>query len=330
MAVDLVPTRQTECCLACGADGLTLVEVIPITLVAEAWASDREARYGGRQADRRAWLETVVRAIGTDSVRFDRCQHCGLEMSSPRRPWPEGIYPEDEDYPLRWEFGRCLEDLGNEPLRILELGCGSGEFLAMARNRGHHALGIDFNLAAVKKANSRGLEAVYGGFDRLREYLSLKGHDKTFDAVVVFHVIEHLAEPDAILRGLAPFIRPGTRLVVSCPGPRRFTRLIREQQIGTRDLWDYPPHHVLRWTIPALRSFLGTHGWNLLSALEEPLPWVGAISQIGCTRAMRGGYIHNPVRRRISIAWAGIRLLYAVVCSKMTGLSIYVLADRPQ
>lgn len=327
VTADPAPARQAERCLACGAAGLTLVEAVPVRRIAQAWAVDRETCFN-RPADPHAWLDRAARAIGSDVVRFDRCPRCGLEMSSPRRPWLEEVYPEDETYPLRWEFGRCLDDLGPAPLRLLELGCGAGEFLAMARDRGHQALGIDFNPVAVEKARGRGLEAICGGFGELREHLRAGGDGRTFDAVATFHVIEHLAEPGAVLRELEPFVRPGTRLVISCPGPRRFTRLIGEQRLGTREFVDYPPHHVLRWTLPALRSFLEARGWKVHLALEEPLSWVGASSQIAVTRALYRGYAHRPWRRRLAIVWARARLLLESLRRPTAGLSIYALAER--
>lgn len=322
-----LPELQTSICLACGSHGLTLVESITIERLADAWANDREA-LRSEDVDRKAWLNSTVRAIDARAIRFDRCEKCGLEMSSPRRPWLDGLYPEDEDYPRRWEFSRCLSDLGEKPLSILELGCGAGEFLSMAQDRGHKVLGVDFNPAGVEKAISRGLDAVCGGFEYLREYLVTSNKECTFDAIVFFHVIEHLAEPQALLRDLRTFTHPGTRLIISCPGPDRFAGLIREQRVGTREFVDYPPHHVLRWSIPGLRNFLERNDWRVVRALEEPLDWLGASSQIGITRAMYKGYLNSPVRRRLSVVRALVQLLMEVIRRHTTGLSIYVFAER--
>lgn len=322
-----LPELQTTVCLACGSSGLTFVESIAIERLADAWAIDREA-LGGESADRQAWLESTTRAIESSAVRFDRCEKCGLEMSSPRRPWLNGLYPEDENYPQRWEFFRCLTDLGSNPLSVLELGCGAGEFLSLAESRGHQALGVDFNPFGVETATARGLKAICGGFDHLREYLINSQTELTFDAIAFFHVIEHLAEPELLFKELNSFAGSGTRLAISCPGPDRFTGLISEQRVGTREFVDYPPHHVLRWTIPALRKFLEAQGWTVITALEEPLDWVAASSQIGITRAMYKGYLNSPIRRRLSLVRARAQLVMEVMRRHTTGLSIYVLAER--
>ena len=122
-------------------------------------------------------------------------------------------------------------------------------------------------------------------------------------------------------------MRETARLFLSCPGPRRFTRLIEEQQAGRSDFWDYPPHHVLRWTLPALRACVERHGWRVDTAVEEPLSWVAASSQIGMVRAIYGRYADRGLRRRISIGIGWLRLL-AASSGRRAGVSLYLSASR--
>jgi SAM-dependent methyltransferase len=320
------PTREWNRCFACGSSELSLIEVVPINALAEAWTSEQQFRCG-ISLGRDAWFAAVAGSLRAAAIRFDQCQDCGTEVASPRRSWEEDVYPEDERYPVRWEFERFLQDLGPAPVTVLELGCGSGTFLSEAQRRGHCPIGIDFNRRAAALACSRGLEVICGGFDRLREHLAERRSDQTFGAISMFHVIEHLSDPDCVFEELAGFARSGTKLGISCPGPRRFTQLIREEQVGARDFWDYPPHHVIRWTIPGLHQFLEARGWRVLRAIEEPLPWVGAASQIAITRAIRRGYIGDGIRRRLAIAWAMVRVLASLRVIK--GLSLYIFAERP-
>jgi len=109
-------------------------------------------------------------------------------------------------------------------VRWLQLRWPAGEFLALATAAGHRAVGTDFSASAVEKARKRGLLAVCGGFDALLQHVAA---DKRFDAVVSFQLIEHLGDPDALFAAIAPWMRETARLFLSCPGPRRFTRLIK-------------------------------------------------------------------------------------------------------
>lgn len=318
-------------CPACGGGRFAPVETVPVARLAEVFTTyrvnltaaprDRAELAALVDANKGGTAEAITRAIGCAHIRFDRCEGCGLEVSAPRRCWPEGSYPEEENYPLRWEFTRFLDDLGADPLDVLELGAGQGQFLALARDRGHRGVGLDFSPGAVAVARAKGLEVLCGGFDRLRERLAGRPPG-AFGAVAIFHVIEHLPDPGAVFDGLAEFVRPGTRLAVSCPGPRRFTDLIRVQQVGARDFWDYPPHHVLRWTPAALTAFLTGRGWEVTAVVEEPLDRRGAAAQMGVTRAQWLGYRHRRWRTRLSIAAARARL----AVSRRRGLSLYALA----
>ena len=241
-------------CRACGGADVVAVETVTAKALAEAWRAEDRATGAASADDRtRALVDTLP-----ETIQFDRCTACGLEMASPPVVWSSEEYPGDQSYPTRWEFFQCLQELGSVPLDVLELGCGAGEFLQLAEARGHRVLGLDFSDTAVDVARQRGLHITRGGLDELRQHVGVAAR---FDVVVMFHLIEHLADPDALLAEVARLTRPGGRLVVSCPGPRRFTRLIKEQQVGRSDFWDYPPQHVLRWTLPALRASVTRNGW---------------------------------------------------------------------
>lgn len=315
-----IPSPSLPVCVACGARDLVPSERISAEALVAARRREDEAVGATATMDRRS---REMLAILPEVIQFDRCLACGLELAWPAVLWSASDYPRDQSYPLRWEFQRCVDDLGRAPLDILELGCGTGHFLAAAVARGHRAVGVDFTDMAVAEAQSRGLRAICGGFDALASHM---GRDARFDAVVLFHVIEHLADPAAFLRALEPWLRPGARLFLSCPGPRRFTRLIREQRAGASDFWDYPPQHVLRWTLPALGAVLARCGWDVEAAIEEPFSWIAAASHVGIARAMYRGELARPLARRVSIVVAWLRLLGSA--SERHGTSIYVSARK--
>jgi 2-polyprenyl-3-methyl-5-hydroxy-6-metoxy-1,4-benzoquinol methylase len=307
-------------CVACRHAGATLSETIGASDVIAAWRREDQANGATAVLGHRS---DEMLSILPERIEFYRCSRCGLQMAQPSTVWPAASYPRDQSYPVRWEFQQCVDDLGSKPLDVLEIGCGTGHFLTAAAARGHRAVGIDFTGPAVAAAQARGARAFCGGFDELGRHV---GADARFDVVVCFHVIEHLADPDALLTALAAWTRPNARLFISCPGPRRFTRLIREQQAGASDFWDYPPQHVLRWTLPALRAVAARHGWSVATAMEEPFSWVAAASQIGIAQSTYRQHLHRPLRRRLNIALAWMRLL--MNRDRRAGVALYVSATR--
>lgn len=322
-------------CPACKCDRFERVSTVAVKDLGYCWAMDRLCSSchdypSVQQISKSAadWTERIEAAVHASEISFYRCEQCQLEVASPSKCWAEGQYTEDENYPIRWEFERFLDDLGPIPRRILELGCGTGVFLDLARKRGHSVVGVDFSSNAVSVARSKGLDVVCGGFDTLQTHVSQE--DLRFDAVAMFHVIEHLPRPESVLMELSRFVKKDSLLGISCPGPRRFTKFISVQQVKNRDFWDYPPHHVLRWNPRALSSLLERNSWSVIQSLEEPLIINAAAAQWGVTTAMWKGYRGSAIRRRFTILVARLRLFEKSISGRCAGLSLYTLAKYGQ
>ena len=80
--------------------------------------------------------------------------------------------------------------------KILEVGCGQGEFLRIWKNYDVRAVGIEFNQDAVKKARAEGLE-VYKAFAETSE---TELPEAPFDAFVQFNFLEHQPHPNEMLQ----------------------------------------------------------------------------------------------------------------------------------
>jgi len=146
----------------------------------------------------------------------------------------EGSLPE-----LRGYYGFCYEDEPGNPLvqayerwidelerhrapgRLLDVGCGTGLFLAVARRRGWEPFGIDACEPATRHAREHfGLEVWDGEFTDL----AAEGH--RFDAITGWDVIEHSREPVALLRTARRCLAPGGVVALSTPNQRSILDLV--------------------------------------------------------------------------------------------------------
>lgn len=178
-------------------------------------------------------------------------------------------YAEKECYGVRWEFRECLDDLGGFGRSILEVGCGEGIFLGMAQAVGYDATGLDLNSAAIAVAKAKGLSA----FTLTLEAYTADEH-RQFDGVVLFHTLEHVEDPHALLCNIARVLRPGGPVSLSVPSPNRW-----QLAIGEREWFDYPPHHLVRFTTGGLRRLLERSGFRMERLIEEPIsPWLAVHS----------------------------------------------------
>ncbi len=137
------------------------------------------------------------------------CHHCGLRFLHPQ---PDdavlhGIY--DEEYFLgnsvvlqgsgqelkrltaRLYLEALWENKNHDGEKLLEIGCGMGDFLLEAKDRGLDVWGIEISEHTARIANQRlQSERVVSGI--LEDVVFPKN---TFDIIVFFDVIEHVRDP---------------------------------------------------------------------------------------------------------------------------------------
>jgi 2-polyprenyl-3-methyl-5-hydroxy-6-metoxy-1,4-benzoquinol methylase len=98
------------------------------------------------------------------------------------------------------------------PGKLLDVGCGDGQFLALMQSKGWTVDGVDFDSRAIENAKVRyGLELKKG------ELQEISFPKDTFTAVTLKHVIEHVPEPVALLVEVRRILKPGGRLVITTP-----------------------------------------------------------------------------------------------------------------
>ena len=124
---------------------------------------------------------------------------------------------------------------------ILDIGCGAGAFAAGLREARSATLeiwGVEMDPEAARRATEV-LDQVHVG--DVREILSdlPPGH---FDCIVCNDVLEHIEEPQAVLRALQSLLRPEGRIVVSIPNVRYFFNVL---DLVVHGRWEYTDEGIL-------------------------------------------------------------------------------------
>lgn len=136
---------------------------------------------------------------------------------------------------LRERIGRAVAWLPYQPGgRLLDVGCGSGAFLVKMRRLGWLVEGVEVDPAAVAQARSQGLEVHCG---TLEEQCYPDG---AFDAITLFHVIEHVHEPVQLLAECWRLLKRGGRLMVMAPNTASWGHKIFRENWRELD----PPRHL--------------------------------------------------------------------------------------
>jgi SAM-dependent methyltransferase len=106
------------------------------------------------------------------------------------------------------------------PARVLEAGCGWGEFAARVRQElGAAVVAVDISPRMVELARERGVDA------RVGDVQELPFDDGSFDCAVAMHMLYHPADIDRALSELARVLRPGGTLVATTNGMRHLEEL---------------------------------------------------------------------------------------------------------
>jgi ubiquinone/menaquinone biosynthesis C-methylase UbiE len=118
----------------------------------------------------------------------------------PRSPWHLQIQP---------LFGNLRGK------RVLEVGCGQGEFSLWLAGRDPTVLvGADLSGVAVSRAKERtGSRAAF----IVSDIQQMPFPDEAFDVVVSCETVEHVPNPQLAVRELARVLRPGGTLVLTTP-----------------------------------------------------------------------------------------------------------------
>jgi 2-polyprenyl-3-methyl-5-hydroxy-6-metoxy-1,4-benzoquinol methylase len=172
-------------------------------------------------------------------------------------------------------------DVPDQALRILDVGCGNGEFVSRMRRFGWDGDGIDIDASAVEIGRIAGLKLKTATLaDLVRETPAAR-----FDAIALDHVLEHLYDPVESLRDARKLLNPGGFLWIATPnlsalGHRAFRRAWMPLD---------PPRHLVLFSPGALRTALASAGFAVQS--QQPAArtacWVFALSAAPADRPNR-------------------------------------------
>jgi len=140
-------------------------------------------------------------------VEILRCCECGLGRTRPAPETGDTYYDDNPHYDEQFSSQHTLyrefaEDLLStldglvkpDGKRLLDIGCGGGFFVGAAGVAGFKAEGVEANKKLVKWCVDRGLQVQQG------DVTMLKKSSKPYDVIVLSAILEHVSEPQKLLR----------------------------------------------------------------------------------------------------------------------------------
>lgn len=212
-----------------------------------------------------------------------RCTNCTTEFSDPLiegddifYEWitnKNGYYSSN-----RWEFFSIIKLIKNKKnINLLDVGCGDGKFLKLVMSKVDNS-NIE-NLYGIDKTSGPVTRYVENApliklFNRVVDDSLINDFENKFDYITLFHVLEHVSNPDYFISILLKLLSKQGKLIISTPNsPMTFEKY-------WFDIMNHPPHHMLRLNANSYKAIAKKHNLhvnfiyhreNLLSDLSSTL-----------------------------------------------------------
>ncbi len=114
-----------------------------------------------------------------------------------------------------------IQHLDPEKGKVLDIGCGNGNISIYLGSLGYNVLGVDISEKAIEKATQ--LNTLTNVNFKVMSAEELIATDPTYDVVICSEVLEHLENPDSLLKVIDILLKPQGKLIVTVPngfGPR--------------------------------------------------------------------------------------------------------------
>lgn len=202
-----------------------------------------------------------------------RCSSCSVVFTLPSATEAELYYETDYSltattristelhryfrYPEYQELVGMISQSVPTSASVLDIGCDHGFFLDDLRRYGFTVAGVELSERGRHYAQSIGLD--------VRK--TLHELNDRYNAVTLWHVLEHISQPLLMLADIQRILEPGGRLFVRVPDFGSIpSKLLRDKWI-----WFQPHHHALHYTAATLRTVLQMAGFKVLQ-IEQRKP----------------------------------------------------------
>jgi len=154
------------------------------------------------------------------------------------------------------QFAEFVKRYSLKNKKVIEIGCGRGDYLSIMRQASADAYGLEYSLKSVRYCIKSGLRATKGfiGGD------SLRLAQAPFDAFLMLSFLEHLPDPNSTLGGIYNNLREGGIGLVEVPN---FNMILRNKLFS-----EFICDHLFYFTQETLRTALNLNGFEVIEIKE--------------------------------------------------------------
>ncbi len=143
---------------------------------------------------------------------------------------------------------------------VLDIGCGKGEFLKFMKQKDWDISGLEVSKSLVQSATDLSGGRIYN-----TELANMKIHRK-FDSITMWHVFEHLPNPDAVIKQVSKVLKKDGTLIIEVPHSNSLSYKIFKNN------WTLllVPQHLHFWSKDSFNILLSQNNFKTIS-IEYPI-----------------------------------------------------------
>ena len=245
------------------------------------------------------------KSVSKESFAIQQCEACTFQFTNPRPDAAHiGRYYESDEYVSHnsgaggiinraYKVARVFTMRRKVALvnklatkgKLFDYGCGTGHFLAAAKADGWQVAGWEPNARAREEASRRVGQPV--GIESLVQY-----QEASFDAITLWHVLEHVHELNDTLQQLIRLLKSGGTMLIAVPNVDSLDAQHYRQDWAAYDV----PRHLYHFSPKTMRQLLKKHKMQVSEVLPMPLDayYVSMLSEKH--RAERGGGMFSVLK----------------------------------
>ncbi len=153
-----------------------------------------------------------------------------------------------------------LNSISPRPESWLDIGCGTGEILKSAKDRGLRVAGVETNEMQRDFARDQ------FDIEILGEYVTPQNIGKlgaSFDVISLFSVLEHVLDPDALVASISALQSRQSILVVEVPHYPSISSLTQSIFPELVNRMMHPPLHLFLFSLKGIKQLLERHGYEI-------------------------------------------------------------------
>lgn len=254
--------------------------------------------------------------------RLFRCQRCGLIFVASRIKDVDSHYSKDyflENYlDEKYRPGRLnqarqrLKEIKEIQTggRLLDIGCGTGDFLKIAGDSGYQAEGTEISSFAQECCQAQGLKVYLGNLAGLNLPRS------SFDCITMWDIIEHLSDPKAYLKESRRLLREEGLLALKTPNVTlELFKIIKlfNSIIPQTSYLLHPSKHIFYFTPETLGKLLELCGFQILKVKKVDELKKKVYHKVLGKSLIKRAYF-NSIKN--CLKWAGIKESFIIFARK--------------